>query len=344
MSGIRKLLYVLGVVVAFAVSGAAFAQVKNMSVSASPVFVPPGSINAPGTVTWTNSASGNSNMNSVSLAWQVPAGVTVQFVSADSGTVTNQSATGFSIINMSSIKPGKSFNVKIAITVPADAVCSGASPFTGKAWTGNTLGGTQFLPLSGSVAQVYVGCNGTLACNTPIADLNPILGQGQQSKFGRGQFDASGSDCSTNPAIPYSLAFITLNNKQTFAFIEVSNGQHPTTEYVVSWNPVALSAWPDFHPRVAWLDVVGQPGTPAFIDAVACAGDDTTTAAGTAAIMPMMPAPVGAPYDDGVNPVMAKVCIAEQGWVLVQDPVSGNWLIQYWDRILDQSDIHVAGP
>jgi hypothetical protein len=349
MSGIRKLFCFLGVVVAFALSGAAFAQVKNFSESASPSFVPPGSTNATETITFLNSASGNSLINSLSLAWQVPAGVTVTFVSADSGTLTNVSPSGFSIINMNGVKPGKTFTIKVAITVPGDAVCSAASSFTGKAWTGNTLGGTQFTPTSGSVAQVYVGCNGTLACETVIPDLNPILGQGQQSKLGRGQFDFNGTtttDCTGN-AVPYSLSFIMLGT-QTFVFTEVSNNQHPTTEYVVSWNPVALTAWPNFQPTVSWAKFTTGPnaGQDAYIPAVACAGDDTTTATGTAAIMPMMPAAYGDPYDDGTNPARAKVCIAEQGWVLVNTGTDASpvWQIQYWDRVLDQSDVHVAGP
>src|SRR5215813_9966772 len=270
MSGIRKLLYVLGVVVAFAVSDAAFAQVKNFSVSASPAFAPPGTTTNE-TVTWLNSASGNSNMNSVSLALQLPVGVTFTIVSVDSGTPSISGST-ISVINMNSIKPGKTFKMTLAITVPGGAVCSGASSWTGKAWTGNTLGGTQFTPTSGSVAQVYVGCNGTLACATDIApaDLNPVLDGTQHAKIGRGpkDFDSSTSttsDC-TGQAVPYSTDFIMLGS-QTLAFDEVSNGQHPVTEYLISWNAVDLSAWPDCWLRVAWCGG-------AFIDALSCLSDD----------------------------------------------------------------------
>jgi hypothetical protein len=335
MSGMRKLLYVLGVVVAFAVSSAAFAQNKIFSVSASPAFAPPGATTTE-TVTFLNSASGNSLINSLTLAWQVPAGVTVAFVSADSGT-PSQSGSTISIVNMNGVRPGKTFKITLSITVPGDAVCSAASSFTGNAWTGNTLGGTQFNPSSSgaNVAAVYVGCNGTLVCNTVITDLNPILGQGQQSKLGRGQFDADGNNCSAN-AVPYSTDFVMLDT-QTFVFTEISGNQHPTVEYVLSWNPVALTPWPNFQPKVAWLKYTTGPnaGQDAFIPAVACASDDLTQ---PMAIMPTMPL-VGPPYDDNVTPVKAKICIAEQGWTL-----DDNGQIQYWDRIIDQSDSHIAGP
>jgi hypothetical protein len=51
-------------------------------------------------------------------------------------------------------------------------------------------------------------------------------------------------------------------------------------------------------------------------------------------IMPPMPADAAAPYAG----TLVKMCIAEQGWSLV------NGQIQFWDRLIDQGDGWVKGP
>jgi hypothetical protein len=144
--------------------------------------------------------------------------------------------------------------------------------------------------------------------------------------------------------VPYSVDFIVLDS-QTFFFKELSNGQHPTIEYVVSWDPRAIPAWPNFQPMVGWLDAGGNStslgGTPVLIPAQTCLSDDQSV---PSAIMPPLPAQApGSPYTAGAQ---AKMCIAEQGWWLInvgttQAPV---WKIQYWDRVIDQGDGYVGGP
>jgi hypothetical protein len=152
----------------------------------------------------------------------------------------------------------------------------------------------------------------------------------------RGPYDADGSSC-MELQVPYLADFVS-SGAQSFSFLELSGNQHPTIEYLLSWNAVDITGWPAFQPQVAWLNTDGtpasQPGTPAFIPAQVCLSDNLSD---PMHIMPVMPV-TGSPYNANGTTTKAKMCIAEQGWAVV------NGQIKYWDRVIDQGDGHVAGP
>jgi hypothetical protein len=255
---------------------------------------------------------------------------------------------------MNGVKPGKSFKITLSVTVADGSVCS-ASSFSGRAWTGNTQGGTEFSasPASANVVQVYVGCDGILNCGDQVGNLDPPLDGTPLSGLTRGA-NNGGPAC---VAIPYSFDFIT-SGTQTAVFATIKNGQVFSVEYVMAWNPVALpaSGWADFRPQVSW-GVVGHnppvPGTTDYVPALACLSDDLGN---PAAIMPTIPDdslanPPGpystSPFGQFHPGQQAQMCVSEHDWALVnvapinQPPV---WKIQYLDRVIDQSDGHVTGP
>lgn len=367
MSGMRKWLCLL-----FGVAFAAFAAPSF----AAKLFG--FSIDGSANLDWSNSpqnSGGQSVINSVKLS--VPANAPL-----NSGgyvfTITGWTGTGGTLYNSPTTPTAQTPPVSVPYNVPAGATlwikgivgsgpgqvfqvftsnmtggCSGSATLTAAAWTGNTWGGTQFTPASAGADQAPIPCFGNLVCAVLQSDINPTLDGNQHSKVGRGEFDSDGTDCG-NLAVPYSSVFI--NNpgtKQTFVLNEVSGNQHPTGEYVISWaaaplDPSVPTVMPTFQPQVAWLNIDGtpanQPGTPAYINAQPCAGDDLTSSNSTKKIMPIMPV-TGAPYNADGTTTKAKACIAEQGWALVEVPVgSGNWAIQFWDRVLDQSDLRLTGP
>jgi len=321
---------------AFALPGLAASSTKYFFATF-PAVVPAGTGNIALTVYNATPPPGVSTINSMEI--DAPPGVTINSIS--NGTLTPKGGGVYYVNNMTGIKNGQHPTLTLNVTV-AGVNCVaetwGIAANTGNAYPqGDSF--TDQHPAGENLVSA-VGCEGTLFCNTQLSDVNPTLGSGQQSTLGRGPKDANGSDC-TGSGVPYSADFIS-NGSQTFVFIEISGAQRPTVEYVLSWNPVAIAGWPAFQPNVAWLNANGsptsQPGTPAFVPAQVCLSDNLNDPTN---IMPTMPAVApytGAPYyADGLT-VKAKMCVAEQGWAVV------NGQIQYWDRVIDQGDGHVQGP
>jgi len=281
---------------------------------------------------------GVSTINSMQIV--APAGVTINSIS--NGTLAPQGGGVYIVNNMTGIKSGQSKAFTLNVTVDGPncvAETWGINANAGNAYPQGDVFTDQH-PAAENLSSA-VGCDGTLVCNTPLSDLNPTLDGGQHSALGRGALDADGSSCGTN-AVPFSIDFIT-SGTQTFIFKEISGGQHPTIEYVLSWDAVAVTpAWPTFQPNVAWLNQDGSPtsqsGTPVFVPALVCLTDDLTNPMGIMPIMPHVSPYSDPPYNADGSTVKAKMCIAEQGWALV----SGQ--IQFWDRVIDQGDGWVKGP
>jgi hypothetical protein len=343
MNGMRKLLCFLlaGALAAFALPSLAASTTKYFYAYFPQVVLNTGPAPASENISFTifNSTPppGVSTINSMEI--DAPAGVTINSIS--NGTLSSQGGGHYIVNNMTGIKSGQSKTLTLNVTVDGPNCVQEAWGIFANAGNAYPQGDsfTDQHPAAENLTSA-VGCDGTLVCNTPLSDLNPTLDGSQHSVLGRGAFDADGSSCSTN-AVPYSADFITLNS-QTFNFKEISNGQHPTIEYVLSWNPKPItSTWPNFQPSVAWLNQDGspssQPGTPQFIPALVCLSDDLNNPTG---IMPTMPAV--SPYSDAPyyadGTKKAKMCIAEQGWAVV------NGQIQFWDRVIDQGDGFVSGP
>ena len=319
MNGMRKwLCLLLGVVLAaFALPSLATSTTKFFYAYFPLVVLNTGPAPANENISFTvfNSTPppGVSTINSMQI--NAPSGVTINSIS--NGTLSSQGGGFYIVNNMTGIKSGQSKTFTLNVTVSGPNCVSenwGINANTGNAYPQGDVFTDQH-PAAENLSSA-VGCDGTLVCNTALTNINPTLDGNQHSALGRGPFDSDGSSCGTN-AVPFAADFITLNG-QTFNFKEISNGQHPTIEYVLSWTPVAITPnWPAFQPKVAWLNSDGspssQPGTPVFISAMVCLSDDLNNPTG---IMPTMPL-VGPPYDDGITPVKAKMCIAEQGWAVV---------------------------
>jgi Divergent InlB B-repeat domain len=99
---------------------------------------------------------------------------------------------------------------------------------------------------------------------------------------------------------------------------------------VLDPRPYPADGWPALHPLVAW-----NTGTPDYVPGLACLSDDNETLG--SAVMPTIPPGfvVDPNYPIGSA---AKMCIAQVGWT----PVSGG--IQYWVKVIDQSDGGVKFP
>jgi hypothetical protein len=95
---------------------------------------------------------------------------------------------------------------------------------------------------------------------------------------------------------------------------------------------------------LAWLK--DTSGNPVYIPALSCVKDPddfmaiTTTSTPYALedLLPILP-DFGAPYNTYYVPgTLAKMCVAQHGWTSVGIDSSGNTLVQYWTKVIDQSD------
>jgi hypothetical protein len=128
------------------------------------------------------------------------------------------------------------------------------------------------------------------------------------------------------------------------AYDEGNPPQAGNFKYVVVWPAQPITSWPDLRPEVAWV-VIG--GVPQWVPGLACLSDDMTLGS---AVMPTIPNEepfISTPITDyqyGVDPATsqlrkAKMCIAQVGWT----PVGGG-LVQFWTKVIDQSDGYVRQP
>jgi hypothetical protein len=284
------------------------------------------------------------------VSLQVPASVqSFSITSVDSGTPSVSGST-ISVININGVKPGKDFHITLSITVAANTACQ-ADSFTGRAWTGNTLGGTEFSasPTGGNVAAVYVGCDGVLDCNQTIG--NPI--PSDVTLDGTPDYSLTRGQNASCQKVPYNFDFIT-NGSQTASFLVVKNGQAVVADYVMAWMPVDINGptglvngWPAFRPYLSWGVDNPNPNLPPaaydYVPGLACLGNDLSDPA----VMPMIPNVepfiTASTYHSQYTPnTQAKMCIVEHDWALVN--VGGVMKIQYLDRVFDKSDGHVVGP
>lgn len=352
MNSLRKVFWVLTAVVlaTFAVPGAAVQPDKIFSVTATPAALPAGQITAV-TVTVNNVSpkSGNSYINSLRV--QIPAGVSVTFVSlqtvngnstSSNGTV-NISGGTISVSNITGVKPAGKLLLNLSATVTGGTTCS-LNAWTGSAFAGNSFNGDAFTPFpnpDSNVAPAYPGCDGVLNCGDTIGNLNPALDGTPDSGLERGT-NTDGGACAL---IPYSFDFDPTEN--TANFIAVKGGQNPSAAYVLAWDPISIPAggWTDVRPQVSWgtLNNPPVPNTSDYVPALACLSGDLNDPNSIMPIIPNVP-----PFDAASNPQpqylydgtkKAKMCIAEHGWASV-----GGGMIQFFDRVIDQSDGYIKLP
>ena len=145
-------------------------------------------------------------------------------------------------------------------------------------------------------------------------------------------------DCTGNP-VNYTLTTgIDPGNGKPATNMTYDKGNPPQEgnfKYVIVWPSQPISAWPELRPEVAWV-IVG--GVPQYVPGLACLSDNPLNA--PSAIMPNIPdVPPFTGNADYPPNTPAKMCIAQVGWT----PVGGG-LVQFWTKVIDQSDGFVRQP
>jgi hypothetical protein len=180
------------------------------------------------------------------------------------------------------------------------------------------------------------------------------------------------TDPSQTPCVPVNFTFL-VNPDNTASFTYDKTGTTPPQssaafKYVILWNAVPIDpsgptqGFGGHRPFVSW----GTPGTPVFgtddyVPALMCT-DDGSAAGGFDALSPteliaLLPT---IPDDSATNGPFftasqngrtqytpgqkAKICVAQQGQTSVGTDGSGNVLIQYWDKFIDESDSFIKMP
>jgi len=119
---------------------------------------------------------------------------------------------------------------------------------------------------------------------------------------------------------------------------------------VLDPRPYPADGWPTLRPQVAWNnggppDYAAVP--PEYVDGLACLSDDNALLG--SGVMPPIP---NTPYWIGqTNPAYtyapnkyAKMCIAQVGWTPAVDAQNNPIGIQWWVKVIDQSDGGVKFP
>jgi hypothetical protein len=114
-------------------------------------------------------------------------------------------------------------------------------------------------------------------------------------------------------------------------------------KYVIVWPAQPITPWPELRPEVSWISV---GGVQQWIPGLACLSDNPLD--GPALVMPTIPdippysgnpVPEYQPFDAMSQPQRARMCIAQVGWT----PLGGG-LVQFWTKVIDQSDGGVRQP
>jgi hypothetical protein len=180
--------------------------------------------------------------------------------------------------------------------------------------------------------------------------------------------------------VPVNFTFL-VNPDNTASFTYDKTGTTPPQssaafKYVILWNAVAIDpsgptqGFGGHRPLVSWG--TGTSATPPtdpndWVPALMCTDDgsasggfDALTPTELTALLPTIPddraVTTGAPSDGPFATayasgrtqyqwgLKAKVCVAQQGQTSVGLDGSGNVLIQYWDKFIDESDTYHRMP
>jgi hypothetical protein len=186
------------------------------------------------------------------------------------------------------------------------------------------------------------------------------------------------TDPTQTPCVPVNFTFL-VSPDNTMSFTYDKTGTTPpqssaSFKYVVLWNAVPVDpngptqGFGGHRPLVSW----GTPATPVvgtddYVPALMCTDAGPNTDEGGFASIPNSPLPselqkllptipddsaTSGPfstafahgrtqYQPGLK---AKVCVAQQGQTSVGLDGSGNVLIQYWDKVIDESDTYMKMP
>lgn len=233
----------------------------------------------------------------------------------------------------------------------------------GTATLGTAVGNTV------ATSSPFTAFTGTLGCypsvNYKAGALDPsdpiaYVLAADEGKYGliRGQ-NKDGVNCSEVP-YQFILDITTTPQKAKFIVPPVADtGQLVSAEYVVVWKAVpvvamtnANSGWTINRPKLAWKTCTSAGdgcivvGDPVYIPALSCVRDPYDLAlvpnGDLQLLLPNIPnvAPFNTPPYNTYYTVGSKalMCVAQQGWTSVGTDGSGNTLVRYWTKVIDQGD------
>lgn len=256
--------------------------------------------------------TGNSTINSAIINIDRTApndpGWQIQSAASSTGQATVIDASTITVVNMSPVKPGKSFTVSVQLKAGTYA-CNTSTLWNAQPNTGNSNNGQPFnyiLPPQppGIVTQTdalrtsATQCDGILACNgsIPLLFLGPGVINGQ-----RGMFNKDNSACVD---VNYNfINNITVNNSVQLLW-DTGSQPNATFTYTAFWNPewVGANGVPTSVTKVRW----GNLASP--VPARACVGS-------------ALPAPYGT--------IVSYSGTATSGTlvIFVPNPLTANWAV-----------------
>ena len=274
-------------------------------------------------------------------------------------------STPLTLNNLTGVKPSGHFCLYLAVKTSL-TTCTGPVQWKGYANTGATITGGQpfFDPQNNPFATTSTtdGCTGVLGCGTTPGDN---LGAGGLSSqvFSDNAFVGTpdwglvrGPNANTTSCtlVPYQFTLDLITQVASFTVNDGDKGlQTLAVEYVVLWPavnpdaaPDATAGWTQRRPKLSWGIANPDPLNPThFVSALACVIDPPTLSGLTPAqlqallpIIPNVPEFANSPYAQYQPGQPAKMCIAQQGWTSVGLDGNGNILVQYWDKVIDESD------
>jgi hypothetical protein len=221
-------------------------------------------------------------------------------------------------------------------------------------------GDYQVAPVSLNVYHGVVGCDNTTNYDSSNGNTDFTLDPNKAGEYigTAGWGVRRGPNTDGNSCVKVNLTCaLQSNNVASCVYDKVASQQNAALKYVVLWNATKVDAtgltagWAQFRPQVSWGIDNPVLDTPDYVPALSCVEDvvdiTTLTPAQLLALLPVIP-PVApfttSSYSQYQPGQVAKMCIAQQGATSVGVDDSGNILIQFWDKVIDQSDGFVKGP
>jgi hypothetical protein len=302
MNGVLNALRLLAVLALAAVAlPTSAAPEKIFSISVTPAVLPAGQSTQIEATFRNESPNGNSTVNSLILTLNTPVNVTLSNALPDNGTaVINGKSVRVS--NMSGLRPGKAFKLRVTVTVPSGTSCTSAQ-WLGQAFTGNSFGGDAFGPASpgANIAATLIGCDGILACK---GQGTSTFSDGTNATGERGTHNKDGSGC---VPVPYDFTNNIAASNNVIMRWDTTLQPAAALTYTLTWEPEFVDETTGLPPptQVAWeLDASGQPLPGKIVTGRACLSstlpapygtlnaDNGTTLNVTAGTVPAVPFPI----------------------------------------------------
>ena len=235
------------------------------------------------------------------------------------------------------------FTAKLGM-VPAGGSCSVTASATG-------------YPATSKSFTVFGGTLGCTAATNKAGNLDPGLDLAYVNvPPDWGLIRGNNKDGAACVVVPYTFTLDTVSVPQRASFIvPPGTGQAVSAQYIVVWKPVAVlpstdvqnAFWTITRPKLAWKP--DGSGNPVYIPALSCVLDPdnfslvtSTSVPSLNDLLPLIPnqPPFNLTANNAIYPVgsKAKMCVSQLGWSSVGVDGSGNTLIQYWTKVIDQGD------